>query len=98
MYRRTVLNHELILNGSQSFSSSVYKNGAGHLGWLLPSGGIDIAVGLGLPVGGGGGGTGGGRLGLGFLVDRGLRDAGGAGPAGAGSCVGCSGSGLGAPS
>ena len=68
------------------------------MGRLLPSGGIDIAVGLELPGGGGGGGAGGGRLGLGFLVDGGLEDAGGAGPADEGFCLGCSGSGLGAPS
>ena len=55
-------------------------------------------AGLGLPGGGGGGGAGGGRLGLGFAVDRGLGDDGGAGPADAGFCLGCSGSCLGAPS
>ena len=68
------------------------------MGRLLPSGGTDIAASLGLPGGGGSGGAGGGRLGLGFLVDGGLGDAGGAGPAGVGFSLGCSGSGLGAPS
>ena len=55
-------------------------------------------MGLGFPGGGGGGGAGGGRLGLGVLVDGGLGDARGTGPAGAGFCLGCSGSGLGATS
>ena len=65
---------------------------------LLPSGGTDIAAGLGLPGGGGGGGAGGGQLGLGVLVDGGLGDVGGAGPAGAGFCLGCLGSGFSATS
>ena len=73
-------------------------NGAGHLGRLFPSVGTDIAVGLGYSGGGGGGGGDGGRLGLRVLVAGGLGNAGGAGPAGAGFCLGCSGSGLGAPS
>ena len=68
------------------------------MGRLLPSGGTDIAAGRGLPGGGGGGRASGGQLGLGVLVDGGLGDAGGADPAGAGFCLGCSGSGLGAPS
>ena len=62
------------------------------MGWLLPSGGTDIAAGPGFRGGGGVGGAGGGRLGLEFLVDGGLGDGGGAGPAGAGFCLGCSGS------
>ena len=68
------------------------------MGRLLTSGGTDIAAGPGFLGGGGVGGAGCGRLGLGFLVDGGLGDAGGAGPADAGFCLGCSGSGLGAPS
>ena len=48
--------------------------------------------------GGGVGGAGGGRLGLGFLVDGGLGDAGGASRTGAGFSPDSSGSCLGAPS
>ena len=64
------MNHELILNWSLSFPSPVLKNGAGHLGWLLPSGGIDIVPGLGLGGGGDSDDSGSGSwLGLGCLVD-----------------------------
>ena len=63
-----MLNHELILNGSRSFPSPVQKNGAGHLGRLLPSGWRDITAGLGLGGGDGSGQDGGGSwLGLGCL-------------------------------
>jgi len=80
MYRWTVLNHELILNRSRSFPSPVYKNGAGLLGRLVPSGGTDIAACCGLGGGEGSGGSGGAGSGLGFPEGGGFGDAGGAGP------------------
>jgi len=80
MYRWTVLNHELILNGSWSFPSPEWKNGAGHLGRLVPSGGTDIAACCELGGGDGSGGGGGAGSGLGFLEGGGFEDAGGAGP------------------
>ena len=64
------------------------------MGRLLLSSGKVIATGLGLLGGGGVAGTGGGWLGLGVHVDGRRGYAGGAGPPGAGLCLGCSGSDL----
>ena len=93
-------NQELILNRSGSLPSSVKKDGAGHLGRLVPSGRTDIPACCGLGGSGGSGGGGGTRSGLGFLEGGGLGDAGGAGPglSGLSESESWSGSGLGAPS
>ena len=55
-------------------------------------------MGPGFRGGGGVGGASGLGVKLQFLVDGGLGDTGRAGPAGAGFCLSCSGSGLGASS